>query len=70
MRSPDRPAPSMDYPQAWEFVRATKPEEHHERCSWRTENGAFLCDCDVLWDEYVRRGGNDPRLARDDRSTA
>lgn len=64
MRSPDRPAATMDYPQAWEFVRATKPEDHNERCSWRTEGGAFLCDCDVLWDEYVKRGGPDPQPAR------
>jgi hypothetical protein len=56
----------MDYPQAWEYVRSTDPTTHHERCSWRTENGALLCDCDVLWDEYVRRGGGDPRAAAGD----
>ncbi len=53
----------MDYPTAWEFVRGTDPADHNERCSWRTQNGALLCDCDVLWDEYVRRGGTDPRAA-------
>lgn len=52
----------MDWPTAWAFIRTTRPEDHHERCSWRTENGALLCDCDVLWDEYVRRGGTDPRV--------
>ena len=52
----------MDFPTAWAFVRETKPEDHDERCSWRTTNGALLCDCDVLWDEYVRRGGTDPRV--------
>lgn len=51
----------MDYPQAWAFVKETKPEDHHKKCSWRTTNGALLCDCDVIWDEYVRRGGTDPR---------
>lgn len=50
-------APVMDYPAAWEFVRATDPADHHEKCSWRQTNGALLCDCDVLWDEYERRGG-------------
>ena len=45
----------MDYPTAWNFVRATDPKDHDERCSWRTENGAFLCDCRILWDEYARR---------------
>ena len=54
----------MDYPEAWEFVRGTKPEEHHPQCSWRTQNGALLCDCDVIWDEYVRRGGEDPHAPR------
>lgn len=45
----------MDFPAAWEYVRSTKPEDHHEKCSWRTEGGALLCDCDVLWNEYDRR---------------
>lgn len=51
----------MDYPTAWEFVRNTNPQNHHEKCSWRTENGALLCDCDILWDEYERRGGERPK---------
>lgn len=51
----------MDYPAAWAFVRETNPTDHHERCSWRRTNGALLCDCDVIWDEYVRRGGEDRR---------
>ncbi len=45
----------MDFPTAWEFVRATKADDHHEKCSWRVTNGALLCDCRVLWDEYERR---------------
>lgn len=45
----------MDFPTAWEFVRNTKPEDHHEKCSWRTAKGAFLCDCHILWDEYERQ---------------
>lgn len=28
-----------------------------------SDSDALLCDCDVLWDEYVRRGGSDPRAA-------
>lgn len=66
MSAPDRNLPDarvvvMDYPAAWAFVRATDPAIHHDHCSWRTTNGALLCDCDVLWDEYVSRGGTDPR---------
>lgn len=45
----------MDFPTAWEFVRATEPLDHHWNCSWRTENGALLCDCHVLNHEYERR---------------
>lgn len=45
----------MDFPQAWAFVRDTKPEAHDPKCSWRTYNGGFLCDCHVLNDEYNRR---------------
>jgi hypothetical protein len=45
----------MDYPTAWEFVRATCPLDHDERCSWRTQSGALLCDCYILWNEYDRR---------------
>ena len=45
----------MDYPTAWEFVRGTDPEDHAERCSWRSTSGAFLCDCSVIWREYGRR---------------
>ena len=45
----------MDFPTAWAFVRDTDMELHDERCSYRSENGAFLCDCHVLNDEYDRR---------------
>jgi hypothetical protein len=45
----------MDFPQAWAFVRDTKPEQHDPECSWRRYNGGFLCDCHVLSDEYNRR---------------
>lgn len=45
----------MDYPTAWAFVKTTKPVDHHSKCSWRTQNGALLCDCDVLDAEYMRR---------------
>ena len=58
--------PVMDFPAAWAFVKATDPADHDPRCSWRTQNGALLCDCDVLWDEYVRRGGKDPRAEATD----
>jgi hypothetical protein len=52
----------MDFPEAWAFVKETRPEDHHERCSWRTERGAFLCDCHVLNDEYARREAEHPHL--------
>lgn len=45
----------MDFPQAWAFVRDTKPEQHDPKCSWRAYNGGFLCDCHVLNDEYDKR---------------
>lgn len=47
-----QPGENMDYPTAWAVVLTTKPEEHHEKCSWRTENGALLCDCERLWDRW------------------
>lgn len=55
----DKPRAIMDFPTAWAYVRerATKhgTGEHDPRCSFVTENGALLCDCAVLWDEYARR---------------
>ena len=42
----------MDFPEAWAFVRTTKLEDHHMRCSWRS---GLLCDCNVLWAEYYKR---------------
>lgn len=45
----------MDIPQAWAFVRTTSFPQHHPQCSWRQFNGALLCDCAVLSDEYARR---------------
>ena len=44
--------PYMDFPEAWAFVRTTKLEDHHMRCSWRS---GVLCDCNVLWAEYYKR---------------
>lgn len=44
--------PTMDFPQAWEFVRTTKVEDHHVKCSWRS---GLLCDCSILWAEYYKR---------------
>ena len=59
------PAPAMDWPEAWRFIREEHADhgEHHPSCSWVQTNGALLCDCDVLWNEYVRRGGEDPRVS-------
>lgn len=34
-----------DFPTAWEVMRKTKPNQHHERCSYRQSNGGVLCDC-------------------------
>lgn len=33
----------VDIPLAWELTRATKPDQHHEKCSYRV--AAMLCDC-------------------------
>lgn len=54
----------MDFPTAWAFVRATAMSDHHEECSYRVAQGGFLCDCDVLWDEYERRGGKRPAVSQ------
>lgn len=45
----------MDFPAAWDYVRSTKPEQHHPQCSWFVTHGALLCDCLILHDEYERR---------------
>lgn len=34
-----------DFPTAWAVMSKTHPEQHHERCSYRTTNGGVLCDC-------------------------
>jgi len=57
---PFRPRPLsvpliMDFPEAWAFVRATGPMRHDVGCSWRSTEGALLCDCHVLGEEYERR---------------
>ena len=54
---PPRPDCIMDWPTAWRYVREQHPDpaEHHPKCSWATQNGALLCDCDVLESEYQRR---------------
>ena len=39
---------SVDFPRAWEITRATAPEYHDTNCSYRTNDGCFLCDCHVL----------------------
>jgi len=45
----------MDFPTAWKFVKGTKLEDHHEKCSYRTTDRCLLCDCNILWDEYEKR---------------
>lgn len=40
---------SLDYPRAWQIARATPPEQHHPKCSFRVTEGCILCDCDVVW---------------------
>lgn len=39
---------SVDFPRAWEIARATKRNKHHPECSYRTQRGGYLCDCEVL----------------------
>jgi hypothetical protein len=36
----------IDIPMAWELTRATKPNQHHERCSYRV--AGMLCDCAAM----------------------
>lgn len=46
---------TMSFPEAWAFVNETHMDEHTPTCSYRQSQGAILCDCHVLWDEYDRR---------------
>lgn len=39
---------SLDYPRSWELARAKPLHKHNPLCSYRTTNGAILCDCEVL----------------------
>jgi hypothetical protein len=38
----------FDFPTGWASLAASNPEQHHERCSYRTENRALLCDCAAI----------------------
>lgn len=42
----------IDWTLAWIVVRATKFENHHEQCSYRTQQGGLICDC-ALWEGLV-----------------
>jgi len=57
----------MDYPEAWRFVRENL-EPHDRNCSWALTNGAILCDCHIIFDEYARRraagSADTPRAAQ------
>ena len=37
-----------DFPTAWEIIRKTNPEHHHEKCSYRQTAGGMLCDCAAI----------------------
>jgi len=39
---------SVDYPRAWQIARSVPISKHHPECSYRTEEGGLLCDCDIL----------------------
>ena len=47
---------TIDYPRGWQLCEQSKLEDHHERCSWRTDR--MLCDCDVVMrhPEQLERG--------------
>lgn len=47
----------LDYPTAWRIVKQTKPEHHHEKCSFRQSTGGVLCDCAVV--DAIRATLND-----------
>lgn len=38
----------IDFTTAWAVMKATKPEYHHEKCSFRVSNGGLLCDCAAM----------------------
>lgn len=37
-----------DFPTAWDIMRQTKLENHHEDCSYRSTKGSLLCDCAAM----------------------
>jgi hypothetical protein len=53
--------PILDFPSGWAIFAKTDPQQHHERCSYRTENRAMICDCAALaaagaaWDLALER---------------
>lgn len=55
------PEPVLDFPAAWRIFAATDPQQHHEKCSYRTENRALICDCAAMhaagaaWDLALER---------------
>lgn len=42
----------VDWPTAWVMVRETTSSKHHERCSYSSSDGAFMCDC-AAWEFMV-----------------
>jgi hypothetical protein len=38
---------SVDFPRAWQIIRASRPEDHHPNCSY-VVSSCFLCDCGLL----------------------
>jgi hypothetical protein len=45
----------VDYPTAWKIARSVPFDEHHLRCSYRTQSGGMLCDCHVLYQEQLTK---------------
>lgn len=41
--------PYVDFPKAWEIAKSVPDGRHHEKCSYRTQRGGLLCDCDILY---------------------
>lgn len=40
---------AIDFPRAWQIVKASKVRDHHLECSYLASEGCVLCDCDVIY---------------------
>jgi len=65
--------PILDFPTAWRIFAATNPQQHHENCSYRTQDRALICDCAAAtaaaaaWDLAMERAEPVPVYVAEER---